>query len=255
MTENKYCGYQGLADFKAEIMANENIGNDFNKLSTELSTVTHPVLSDPVINVSSLTSLARFLESSQSNANFPDISVLPSVLRNIGKFVNERKQLKYNHERFKATLCFLGNAIDKQAEFAYEKLMSETTAQLAAIKSNERIAIEQIKRNYDLQIQKLFKAYDLKKAEMKAYYQNLEAQRREQARHFDEMLKAAMSDVKELQTAQHETEVVSRHFRNKILHNTASSEEWSYYIELLRLRIQSCNARTSMILQLASKVE
>ena len=107
MSEKEYCNYRGVADFMSEIPTAENSEVNFKALSCNLSNSSLATLSEPTMNVDALINLSRFLENSQSSANFPDVSVLPDVLRDVGKFVNERKQMKYNHERFKKTLVFI----------------------------------------------------------------------------------------------------------------------------------------------------
>ena len=209
----------------------------------------------PVINVDSLYNLAKFLDTSQSTPSFPEVVVLPDLFRSIGKFVNERKKIKYAHKEFEKKIQFLSDGLSKQFHVALTKIEKETEVQLAQINGNISQQLKQINRYYDLETQRLLSDYNLKRDEMNLYYQNLEAQRKEQARRFDRMLKYAAIERKRAQKAIREASEVSSFLKNKIYANTATVEEREHYMELLRFRIEGVSIDKNIISQLAAKVQ
>lgn len=146
---------------------------------------TQNTLPEPVMNMDSLLNLADFLDTSKSDSAFPEIAVIPDMLRDVGKFVNERKKMKYSHKEFEMKIKFLSDGVDKQYHVAMQKIQNETEIQLAQINGNVKQGILSINRYYDLEVQKVVAQYKLKSEEMNLYYQNLEKQRKEQERRFN----------------------------------------------------------------------
>lgn len=112
-------------------------------------------LPEPVMNMDSLFKLADFLDTSKSDSSFPEITVIPDMLRSVGKFVNERKKMKYSHKEFEMKIKFLSDGVDKQYHVAMQKIQNETEIQLAQINGNVRQGILSINRYYDLEVQKV----------------------------------------------------------------------------------------------------
>lgn len=216
---------------------------------------TQNTLPEPVMNMDSLLNLADFLDTSKSDSAFPEIAVIPDMLRDVGKFVNERKKMKYSHKEFEMKIKFLSDGVDKQYHVAMQKIQNETEIQLAQINGNVKQGILSINRYYDLEVQKVVAQYKLKSEEMNLYYQNLEKQRKEQERRFNKMIKIATIERKKANKAIKEAEQVCDFFKQKIYSNTATYEEREHYMELLKFRISGISSMKDIIPQLAAKIE
>lgn len=216
---------------------------------------TQNTLPEPVMNMDSLLNLVDFLDTSKSDSAFPEIAVIPDMLRDVGKFVNERKKMKYSHKEFEMKIKFLSDGVDKQYHVAMQKIQNETEIQLAQINGNVKQGILSINRYYDLEVQKVVAQYKLKSEEMNLYYQNLEKQRKEQERRFNKMIKIATIERKKANKAIKEAEQVCDFFKQKIYSNTATYEEREHYMELLKFRISGISSMKDIIPQLAAKIE
>lgn len=197
---------------------------------------TQNTLPEPVMNMDSLLNLADFLDTSKSDSAFPEIAVIPDMLRDVGKFVNERKKMKYSHKEFEMKIKFLSDSIDKQYHIAMQKIQNETEIQLAQINRDERQGTLNINRHYDLETQKEIDQYKLKSEEMNLYYQDLEKQRKAQERQFDKTIQLAMIDREKANKAIKEVEQVCNFLSQKIYSNTATPEEKAHYMELIEFR-------------------
>lgn len=216
---------------------------------------TQNTLPEPVMNMDSLLNLVDFLDTSKSDSAFPEIAVIPDMLRDVGKFVNERKKMKYSHKEFEMKIKFLSDGVDKQYHVAMQKIQNEAEIQLAQINGNVKQGILSINRYYDLEVQKVVAQYKLKSEEMNLYYQNLEKQRKEQERRFNKMIKIATIERKKANKAIKEAEQVCDFFKQKIYSNTATYEEREHYMELLKFRISGISSMKDIIPQLAAKIE
>lgn len=247
--DGRYSGYCGYNKSTFNVQDSEH---SFS--SDKVVEANENSLSKPVMNVDSLFKLANFLDANKASNSFPEITVIPDVLRSVGRFVNERKRMKYSHQEFEAKVKFLSEGVDKQYKIALRKIEQETEVQLAQINGNIEQRILEINRYYDLELQKLAVKYKLKSQEMNLYYENLEAQRREQNKHFNKMIKIARIDAKRANKAIKEAEQVCGFFRRKIYANSATYEERNYYMELLKFRLARVNT-VDIIAQLAAKIE
>lgn len=249
--KNRYNGYQPYREktFKSN---RQNISQEF--LPDDIVDISNNTLPEPVMNVDALFKLANFLDTSKSKESFPEITVIPSVLRSVGKFVNERKKIKNSHKEFEKKIEFLSNGIDKQYSVAMEKIQRETEIQLAQINGSVKQNILSINRYYDLETEKLLVQYKLKNKEMNLYYQNLEAQRREQQKRFNKLIKISTIERKKANKAIQEAEQVCIFLKQKIYNNTASYEEREHYMELLKFRISGINSMIDIIPELAAKI-
>lgn len=236
-----------------------------NRFSTDLEQTFHQYvpqnisydqseLAAPTLNVEGLKKLADFLDTQKTEVGYPEVTVIPDVLRSVGKFVNERKRMKYSHQEFQMKMKFLSDGVDKQFHVEMEKLQKDTELRLAQINGNVQQSIMSIQKYYDTEIQRINYAYRLKSEEMNLYYRNLEAQRREQARRFDQMIKCAMIERKVALKAIQEAEQICNFYISKIYAGTASREERETYMELLRLRINGSNSIVNIIPQLANRI-
>ena len=248
----RYRGYQGYnkKTVKSSMQNPSKVFSPENVIEGKKNT-----LPEPVMNMDSLFKLADFLDTSKSDSSFPEITVIPDMLRSVGKFVNERKKMKYSHKEFEMKIKFLSDGVDKQYHVAMQKIQNETEIQLAQINGNVRQGILSINRYYDLEVQKVVAQYKLKSEEMNLYYQNLEKQRKEQERRFDKMIKIATIERKRANKAIKEAEQVCDFFRQKIYINTATYEEIEHYMELLKFRISGISSMIDIIPQLAAKIE
>lgn len=125
---------------------------------------------EPVMNTDGLFKLANFVESNKTEVGFPEVTVIPDLLRSVGKFVNERKRMKYAHQEFEKKLKFISDGVDKQYHVAMSRIESDTEIKLAQIKGNLQQSIMNINRYYDTEIQRIASAYKLKIKEMDLYY-------------------------------------------------------------------------------------
>lgn len=251
MAAKRYSGYNGYKKND-----NSNTLDPFSDLSGGLQVIDSPIqLSEPTLNVDSLFSLAKFLDQSKSNRSFPEITVIPDVLRSIGKFVNERRQMKYAHREFEKKLEFLSGGLDKQYHVAMSRIHNETEIRLAQISGDVDVQIKKIDRYYDLEIKKVISTYCLKKHEMDLYYRDIESQRREQSKRFERMLQIASVDRHRIEVAMSEAEAASAFLAQKIYAGTATRDEREHYMELLRFRTESGNLSASVIPRLAALVK
>lgn len=251
MTSAKYQGYKGYGNSKSR----KNIRKQEDYVIDQLPEVKSDLISESAMNVGAVFNLAKFLENSNSDPSFPEVTVIPDVLRSVGKFVNERKKMKYAHLEFQEKMRFLSDGIDKQYQIEMMKIANETEIQLAQIQGNVRIQIEKIDRYYDLEMQRLLAEYNLRHEEMNLYYEDLEKQRQEQAKRFKRMMKLATIDRKKAKKAIEEAEEVAKFFKKKIYENTATRAEREHYMELLKFRIEGVNMITNIIPQLAAKIK
>lgn len=121
--KKRYGGYQEYNKKKSD----KNLESSTKMFLTENRTRENEnTLPVPVMNVESLFKLADFLETSKTNSSFPEITVIPDVLKNVGKFVNERKKMKYSHRKFEMKINFLSDGVDKQYRIAMQKIQNET---------------------------------------------------------------------------------------------------------------------------------
>lgn len=209
---------------------------------------------ESVMNTQGLFELANFMESNKTEVGFPEVTVIPDLLRNVGKFVNERKRMKYAHQEFEKKLKFISDGVDKQYHVSMSRIESDTEIKLAQIGGNLQQSIMNIKRYYDTEIQRIAYDYKSKRKEMDLYYKNLEAQRKEQNKRFDKMLKLAMIDRKKAAKAISEAEQICQFYKTKIYSGTIRKEELEFYMDLLRLRINGGTTIANIIPMLASKI-
>lgn len=250
--KKKYNGYRGYnrEPFKS---SSQNSSGVFSPEGME--EFKRNTLPEPVMNVDSLFGLADFLDASKMDNSFPEITVIPDVLRSVGKFVNERKKMKYFHKEFEMKIKFLSDGVDKQYHVAMRKIQSETEIELAQINGNVQQRILSINRHYDLEMEKVVTQYKLKSEEMNLYYQNLEEQQREQGRRFSKMIRIATIERKKADKAIREAEQVCDFFRQKIYNNTATYEEREHYMELLKFRISGISSTEDIIPHLAAMIK
>ena len=248
----RYRGYQGYGKgiFEENLQKSSQVF-----LPENMEEVKRNPMPETVMNVDSLFKLANFLDTSKSESSFPEITVIPDVLRSVGKFVNERKKMKYSHKEFEMKIQFLSDGVAKQYHVDMQKIQNETEIQLAQIKGNVQQSILSINHYYDLEMKKVVAQYKLKSEEMNLFYQSLEEQRREQGRRFDKMIKIASIERKKANKAIREAEQVCDFFRKKIYNNTATYEEREHYMELLKFRISGISSMVDIIPQLAAKIK
>lgn len=87
--KKRYSGYQGDCKKRSD----NNLKNSQKMfLPEDMVRNTRNTLPESVMNVESLFKLADFLETSKTDSSFPEITVIPNVLKTVGKFVNERKK-------------------------------------------------------------------------------------------------------------------------------------------------------------------
>lgn len=223
-------GYEGY-----KINYNVDMPEMMGVISPETAEVT-PDLSKPVMNVDSLFNLARYLEKNQFSAGFPEVTVIPDVLRNVGKFVNERKRMKYEHQEFEKKLKFVSDGVEKQYIVAMTKLNKETEIRLAQINGNTKQQILNIRKYYELQTEKLQKQYELEREQMNRYYWNIAEERKEQARRFDKMLKLAVIERRKAERSVKEADELCMYLKKKFYNNTITREEREHYMELMKFR-------------------
>lgn len=249
--KKRYSGYQGDCKKRSD----NNLKNSQKMfLPEDMVRNTRNTLPESVMNVESLFKLADFLETSKTDSSFPEITVIPNVLKTVGKFVNERKKMKYSHEEFEMKINFLSDGVDRQYRVAMQKIQNETEIQLAQINGNVQEKIQNINRYYDLEMQKVVAQYNLKSEEMRLYYQDLEEQRKVQERQFNKMLKLGTIKQKEAKKAIREVEQVCAFYKQKIYNNTITREEREHYMELLKFRVSGSSSMTDIIPQLAAKI-
>lgn len=208
-------------------------------------------IQEPVMNVDGLFNLAKYLETSE---DVPDVTVIPDVLRDVGKFVNERKKMKYSHHEFEKKIQFLSDGLDKQYHVAMQRLEKETEIKLSQINGNVEQAITNINRYYDTELARIHANYRLENEKMNLYYQDLENQRKEQTRRFNKMMKYATIERKRADKAMKEAEIVCEVFRQRMYDRTATREEREHYMELLKFRNSGLNMANNIIAQLATKI-
>jgi len=248
----RYKGYQGYNKKTSE----KNLPSTPQLFSSkDIEGISESNLSEPIMNVDSLLNLTNFLDTSKEESSFPEVTTLSGILKGVGQFVNERKKMKYAHEEFEMKISFLSSGIDKQYHVAMQKIQKETEVQLAQINGNVQQSILNINRYYDLELEKVLTQYELKSKEMDLYYQNLEAQRREQERRFDKMIKIAIIERKKADKAIKEAEQVCRFLRQKMYNNTITYEEREHYMELMKLRINGISSIVNIIPQLAARIK
>lgn len=233
-----------------------NYENDENKSGIEIYKMPENIevvrnLPEPVLSENSLLKLADFLEAEKSDYNFPEISVIPNVLKSVGRFVNERKKMKYAHKEFEQKISFLSEGIDKQYNIELRKLESENEMTVAQLK----VQVLSMNRYYDLLLEELRNQYKLKKEDMNRYYNVIKAQREEEKRRFDKMIEIAMINRKDANKAIEEAEEICAHFRNKLYNNTITREEREHYMELLKFRLNGIQTIENIIPQLAAKIK
>ena len=243
---NGYKGYRGFS--------NNNIKGYPISLEQSIVNVDNSI-QEPAMNVEGLLNLANFLETSDTSVGFPEVTVIPDVLRNVARFVNERKKMKYAHREFEKKIQFLSDGLDKQYHVAMRRLENETEIKLTQINGNVKQAIENINRYYDTELAKIHASYKLENEQMNLYYKDLENQRKEQARRFNKMMKYATTERKRATKAIKEAEMVCDVLRQRIYDGTATHEEREHYMELLKFRNAGINVVDTLILQLATKIK
>ena len=235
--KKRYSGYQGDCKKRSD----NNLKNSQKMfLPEDMVRNTRNTLPESVMNVESLFKLADFLETSKTDSSFPEITVIPNVLKTVGEF-----EMKIN---------FLSDGVDRQYRVAMQKIQNETEIQLAQINGNVQEKIQNINSYYDLEMQKVVAQYNLKSEEMRLYYQDLEEQRKVQERQFNKMLKLGTIKQKEAKKAIREVEQVCAFYKQKIYNNTITREEREHYMELLKFRVSGSSSMTDIIPQLAAKI-
>lgn len=132
------------------------------------SPVITPTLQLPSINVDTIFGLADYIDNSQNTPSFPEISIIPNVLRNLGKFVNERTRMRHAHEEFEKKLAFVSDYADKQLQLSFAHLQNETELQLAQINGNTRVQMQKINRHYETEMKKCESAYRFALAKLRS---------------------------------------------------------------------------------------
>ena len=252
-SENKrYSGYQGYSN---KVHKN-NLQNSQKVFSSEIVTEEMSnTLPEPVMNVDSLFKLADFLNASKADISFPEVTVMPDVLKSVGKFVNERRKMKYAHKEFEGKLNLLADGLDKQYQVAMQKIQNEMEIQLAQISGDVQQGITDINRYYDLEMQKILVKYNLKNEEMKLHYQDLEKQRRTQERIFNKMIEISKIERKKANKALQEAEQMCDFYSQKMRNNTATDEEKKLYMELLKIRVGGVDSIVDIVPKLAAMIK
>ena len=248
----RYSGYQGYSN---KVRKN-NLQNSQKVFSSEVvAEEMSNTLPEPVMNVDSLFKLADFLNASKADISFPEVTVMPDVLKSVGKFVNERRKMKYAHKEFEGKLTLLADGLDKQYHVEMQKIQNETEIQLAQINGDVQQGITDINRYYDLEMQKIMVKYNLKNGEMKLHYQDLEKQRRAQERIFNKMIEISKIERKKANKALQEAEQMCDFYSKKMRNNTATDEERKLYMELLKIRIGGVDSIVDIVPKLAAMIK
>ena len=209
----------------------------------------------PVMTVENITSLMGYLETKSQDVKFPSLSVFPDFLSSILRFVNERNRIWREDVQFNAKMAFARETVDKQLLFAVQKLNEQTKLQIASVQGDVQTRLARINQEYDVAIQRLEKEYDLKRKEMREYYDLLERYRQDQGRRFDAMIVEVKNQRGEMRKCINEIAAVSRHIQNRILNNTATSDDRNYYLLLMQMRLDQIKNMGEAVCVLASKVK
>lgn len=205
----------------------------------------------PGINIDGLNKMADFLDKNRVEiGEVIGIKVSPDFLKSAGKFLNERKKMKYEHQELEKKMQMVADVADKQYNVAMAKLHNELGIQLARMRTDGEVELYRIQKQFDAEMQKICMDYMLKYKGMDSFYKELEAQRRKDDEHFRRMINILESNRKNIQKAMDEMEQLCLYLRNKIYIGQATEEDRVFYMNLLQLRIQGIVQFNHLILQM-----
>lgn len=205
----------------------------------------------PGINIDELNKMADFLDKNRIEiGEVIDIKVVPDFLKSAGKFLNERKKMKYEHQELEKKMQIVADVADKQYNVAMAELHNELGIQLARVRTDGEVELYRIQKQFDAEMQKICMDYMLKYKGMDRFYKKLEAQRRKDDEHFRRMINILESNRKNIQKAMDEMEQLCLYLRNKIYVGQATEEDRVFYMNLLQLRIQGIVKFNHLILQM-----
>ena len=231
----KYKSYRNHQGHEKNTQGNRGLSNDFSPgLMKNIATSSLPV---PVMDIDSCQSLAKFLDKERSKSSFPEISILPNVIKSLCNFFNERKEIYYSHQEFKMKTKFLFYGVEKQYNIEMEKIQKDTLIKITQIKGDYEREIIYINQQHEFKMKKLAYKYNLKNNELKLYYDNLDKERKAQERHFREIIKNARDCQKNIHKAIEEVQKICDYYTKKLKSNTITSAELQHYEQLIRFKV------------------
>ena len=205
----------------------------------------------PGINIDELNKMADFLDKNRVEiGEVIGIKVSPDFLKSAGKFLNERKKMKYEHQELEKKMQMVADVADKQYNVAMAKLHNELGVQLASVRTDSEVELYRIQKQFDTETQKICMDYMLKYKGMDSFYKELEAQRRKDDEHFRRMINILESNRKNMQKAMDEMEQLCLYLKNKIYVGQATEEDRVFYMNLLQMRMQGIVKFNHLILQM-----
>lgn len=205
----------------------------------------------PGMNIDGLNKMADFLDKNRVEiGEVIGIKVSPDFLKSAGKFLNERKKMKYEHQELEKKMQMVADVADKQYNVAMAKLHNELGVQLASVRTDSEVELYRIQKQFDAEMQKICMDYMLKYKGMDSFYKELEAQRRKDDEHFRRMINILESNRKNMQKAMDEMEQLCLYLKNKIYVGQATEEDRVFYMNLLQMRMQGIVKFNHLILQM-----
>lgn len=203
------------------------------------------------MNIDGLNKMADFLDKNRVEiGEVIGIKVSPDFLKSAGKFLNERKKMKYEHQELEKKMQMVADVADKQYNVAMAKLHNELGVQLASVRTDSEVELYRIQKQFDAEMQKICMDYMLKYKGMDSFYKELEAQRRKDDEHFRRMINILESNRKNMQKAMDEMEQLCLYLKNKIYVGQATEEDRVFYMNLLQMRMQGIVKFNHLILQM-----
>lgn len=205
----------------------------------------------PGMNIDGLNKMADFLDKNRVEiGEVIGIKVSPDFLKSAGKFLNERKKMKYEHQELEKKMQMVADVADKQYNVAMAKLHNELGVQLASVRTDSEVELYRIQKQFDAEMQKICMDYMLKYKGMDSFYKELEAQRRKDDEHFWRMINILESNRKNMQKAMDEMEQLCLYLKNKIYVGQATEEDRVFYMNLLQMRMQGIVKFNHLILKM-----
>lgn len=125
----------------------------------------------PGINIDELNKMADFLDKNRIEiGEVIDIKVVPDFLKSAGKFLNERKKMKYEHQELEKKMQIVADVADKQYNVAMAELHNELGIQLARVRTDGEVELYRIQKQFDAEMQKICMDYILKYKGMDRFY-------------------------------------------------------------------------------------
>ncbi|MCH5213210.1 MAG: hypothetical protein J1G06_09350 [Oscillospiraceae bacterium] len=194
------------------------------------------------LNLSKLSELSNCIETVAIENPKLSISVLPNVFKDIFNFFHENKRLKIQNEQFKQKCAVIKDYTEKQYNLELYKVKQDAYTKLSQIKSSENKEIARINRETNMKMVEIKNKYHLESSRLYTNFKKFQSQMRLENKRFELFAMQLREQQKNHEKCLKELEAVCAILRKKMNNNTATKNDFDYYLLLMDMRMKyACN--------------